>query len=173
MKKHSGMRPHDIVILLKIAAKGKQKWLMKDLSYELGISASEVSESINRSVIAGLISFNKKDLLKLNLLDFLNYGLRYVYPEQPGALVRGIATAHSAPPLNNIIVSQEPYVWPYGEGKVRGQAITPLHPKVPEAALKDHFFYELMALVDTLRVGRAREKELAFKELKQRILDGK
>ena len=173
MKKHSGMRPHDIVILLKIAAKGKLKWLMKDLSYELGISASEVSESINRSVIAGLISFNKKDLMKLNLLDFLNHGLRYVYPEQPGALVRGIATAHAAPPLNNIIVSQEPYVWPYGEGKVRGQAITPLHPKVPEAALKDQSFYELIALVDTLRVGRAREKELAFKELKQRILDGK
>ncbi len=169
MKKHSGMRPHDIVILLKIAAKGKQPWLMKDLSYELSISASEVSESINRSVIAGLISFNKKDLLKLNLLDFLNHGLRYVYPEQPGALVRGIATAHAAPPLNKIIVSQEPYVWPYGNGNVRGQAITPLHPKVPEAALKDENFYILMALADALRVGRAREKELAVIELKKRL----
>jgi len=105
MKKHSGMRPHDIVILLKIAAKGEQPWLMKDLSYELGISASEISESINRSVIAGLISYNKKTLMKLNLLDFLSYGLRFVYPEQPGALVRGVATAHAAPPLNKIIVS--------------------------------------------------------------------
>ena len=172
MKKHSGMRPHDIVILLKIAAKGQQAWFMKDLSYELGISASEISESINRSVIAGLISYNKKNLMKLNLLDFLIYGLRYVYPEHPGALVRGVVTAHSAPPLNKIIVSQEPYVWPYGNGKVRGQAITPLHAKVPEAALKDKNFHILMALVDTLRVGRAREKELAIKELKQRILDG-
>jgi hypothetical protein len=169
MKKHSGMRPHDIVILLKIAAKGEQPWLMKDLSYELGISASEISESINRSVIAGLISYNKKTLMKLNLLDFLSYGLRFVYPEQPGALVRGVATAHAAPPLNKIIVSEEPYVWPYGHGKVRGQAITPLHPKVPEAALKDEVFYMLMALVDTLRVGRAREKALAIKELKHRL----
>jgi len=172
MKKHNGMRPHDIVILLKIAAKNNQSWLMKDLSYELSISASEVSESINRSVIAGLISFNKKNLMKLNLLDFLNHGLSYVYPEQPGALVRGVATAHSAAPLNKIIISEEPYVWPSGNGSVRGQAITPLHPKVPEAALKDQNFYELMSLVDTLRVGRAREKEIARKELRKKILDG-
>ena len=96
-------------------------------------------------------------------------GLRFVYPEHPGALVRGVATAHSAPPLNKIIVSEEPYVWPYGLGNVRGQAITPLHAKVPEAAMKDETFYILMALVDVLRVGRVREKELAIQELKQRI----
>ena len=107
MKKHSGMRPHDIVILLKIAAKGSQKWFMKDLSYELNISASEISESINRSVIAGLIAPNKKKLMKLALMDFLEHGLRYVYPQQPGAMVRGIPTAHSAAPLNTKIVSNE------------------------------------------------------------------
>ncbi len=32
MKKHNGMRPHDIVILLKIAAKGDAPWLMKDFT---------------------------------------------------------------------------------------------------------------------------------------------
>ncbi len=169
MKKHNGMRPHDIVVLIKIAAKKKQQWLMKDLSLELGISPSEISESLNRSVIAGLISYDKKKLLKLNLLDFLIYGLRFVYPEQPGALVRGIATAHSAEPLNKVIISKEPYVWPFGNGNIRGQAVTPLHANVPSAVLKDKQFYILMALVDTLRVGRAREKELAIKELKQRL----
>jgi len=172
MKKHNGMRPQDIVVLIKIAAKGSQPWLMKDLSYELGISGSEVSESINRSIIAGLISFNKKDLLKLNLLDFLNYGLRYVFPEQAGALVRGIATAHSANPLNKTIISNEPFVWPYAKGEIRGQAIAPLHPNVPAAALKDKIFYAFMTLVDALRVGKIREKELAIKELKKRLLNG-
>ena len=87
MKKHSGMRPHDIVILLKIASKGSHKWFMKDLAYELEISASEISESINRSVISGLISGDKKTLKKMALLDFLRSGLRYVYPQQPGALM--------------------------------------------------------------------------------------
>lgn len=60
MKKHCGMRPHDIVVLLKIATKGINPWVMKDLSTELGISASEVSESLNLSAIAGLISKDKK-----------------------------------------------------------------------------------------------------------------
>jgi predicted transcriptional regulator len=169
MKKHNGMRPHDIVILLKIASKGTSEWMMKDLSYELGISSSEISESINRSVIAGLIMSDKKRLMKMALLEFLESGLRYVYPQQPGALVRGIKTAHSAPPLDKLIVSSEDYVWPYGEGVVRGQAIEPLHPKVPEACLKDAAFYELIAMCDVLRVGRAREKTIAMDELRKRI----
>ncbi|MFS4492909.1 hypothetical protein [Maribacter sp. 2308TA10-17] len=170
MKKHSGMRPHDIVILLKIAAKGSEKWYMKDLSHELSISASEVSESINRSKFAGLIAPDKKHLMRLALCDFLEYGLRYVYPQQPGALVRGIPTAHSAPPLNTIIVSNEHYVWPYAKGELRGQAIEPLYPTVIEAVRKDEKLHELLALVDGLRVGRAREKAIAIKELKLRIL---
>jgi len=169
MKKHSGMRPQDIVILLKIATKKNKDWFMKDLSYELGISASEISESINRSVIAGLISPDKKRLMKMALLDFLEGGLRYVYPQKPGALVGGMPTAHSANPLQQIIQSSEPYVWPFAEGKVRGQAIEPLHPKVPTACLIDNSFYELMALCDSLRVGKVREKNIALKELKKRI----
>jgi hypothetical protein len=169
MKKHSGMRPHDIVVLLKIAAKQDRDWYMKDLSYELGISGSEISESINRSIIAGLIFPDKKRLMKSAIIDFLQYGLLYVYPQEPGALVRGMATAHSAPPLNDTIKSEEAYVWPYGKGNLRGQAIEPLHPNIPEACLKDQKFYELMALCDVLRVGRAREKNLAIEELKNRL----
>ena len=164
------MRPQDIVVLLKIAAKGKDQWYMKDLSYELGISASEVSESLNRSVIAGLISPDKKKLMKHALLDFLEHGLRYVYPQRPGALLRGVPTSHAAPPLVDHIQSSEAYVWPYAYGEVRGQAIEPLHPKVPEASLKDPYLYELLALCDALRVGRARERSFAIEELKKRIL---
>lgn len=169
MKKHSGMRPHDIVILLKIAARGKQAWLMKDLANELRISASEISESLNRSVIARLIAPDKKRLMQLALLDFLEHGLRYVYPQQPGALIRGLPTAHSAPPLNETIVSSESYIWPYPFGNVRGQSIEPLHPRVPDACLKDPVFYEMMALCDSLRIGRAREKNIAMEEMKKRI----
>jgi predicted transcriptional regulator len=169
MKKHSGMRPHDIVVLLKIAAKGNEPWFMKDLSIELGISASEISESLNRSAFARLISKDKKQLMKLSILDFLEHGLRYVYPAYPGSKVRGLTTSHSALPLSNEIVSEDAYVWSYGEGTVRGEAIEPLHPKVPEACLKDPIFYEYMALCDALRVGRAREKNIAILELKKRL----
>lgn len=170
MKKHSGMRPHDIVILLKIGAKETQHWLMKDLAVELGISASEVSESINRSVQAGLLAKDKKRLMKAALLEFLQYGLPYVFPQQPGALVRGIPTAHSGPPLDKLIQSNELYVWPSAKGNARGQAIEPLYNSVVIAIQKDSKLYELLALVDALRVGRVREKQLAMEELKKRFL---
>jgi hypothetical protein len=166
MKKHNGMRPHDIAILLKIASKGNAAWFMKDLGHELQISSSEISESINRSVLAGLISSDKKSLNKMSLLDFLQYGLPYVFPQQPGALVRGVATAHSAAPLNKEIFSEEQFVWPYSEGKVRGQAIEPLHIKTAEACLKDPKYHELMALTDAIRIGKVREQILAIKMLK-------
>ena len=169
MKAHNGMRPHDIAILLKIASKGKQSWYMKDLAHELNISASEISESLNRSVIAGLLSSDKKNLNKLALLDFLKSGLRYVYPQQPGAMVRGIGTSHSADPLRNEITSEENFVWPYGKGNLRGQAIEPLHVNTPEACLKDKNYYELMSLTDAIRLGKVREQNIAYKILKRKI----
>jgi hypothetical protein len=172
MKKHSGMRPHDIAILLKIASKGQEPWFMKDLAHELGISASEISESINRSVIAGLIGSDKKTLNKLSLLDFLKSGLRYVFPQIPGPMVRGIVTAHSAPPLNKEIFSEEQFVWPFGEGNIRGQSIEPFHPNTPKACLKDEKYYELMALSDAIRIGKVREQNIAFKMIKDRIEHG-
>ena len=102
-------------------------------------------------------------------MEFLQYGIKYVFPQQPGAIVRGVPTAHSAPPLNALIQSEEKYVWPSGKGIARGQSIVPLFSSVIDAVKIDPFFYELLALVDTLRVGRTREREIAIKELKKRI----
>ncbi len=165
------MSPHDIVILLKIASYGSEQWFQKPLAEDLGISQSEISKSLNRSKYAGLIDSKGKKVMRLALLEFLQFGITYVFPQKPGAIVRGIATAHSAAPLNNIIVSEEHYVWPSGKGKLRGQAIIPLYPSVVDAVQKDEKLYELLALVDAIRVGRAREKEIAIKELKIRILE--
>ncbi len=169
MKKHRGMRSQDIVVLIKIAALGEVEWYAKDLAFTLEISQSEVSESLNRSQIAGLLSLDKKKLMKANLLDFLEYGLLYVYPAEPGAIQRGMPTAHSAPPLNKYISAEESYVWPWAEGEARGQAIEPLHPGVPVACTKDQVLYELLTLVDAIRLGRVREKQQAINELHKRI----
>ena len=169
MKEHNGMRPHDIVILLKIGTLGTQPWCGKDLAQTLGISASEVSESLNRSAIAGLLAPNRKDLMQGALLEFLEYGLKYTFPVVPGSLVRGVPTAHSAPPLAAMVAADEPFVWPSSSGSVRGQAIKPLHPGVVKAVAQDVKLYESLALADALRVGRARERSLAVQELRARI----
>lgn len=161
-----------MVVLLQIVAKIETPWMMKDLSSELGISASGISESLHRSAIAGLIAKDKKRLKKLAILDILAHGLHYVYPQKPGARVRSVPTGHAAPSLNQEIVSNEPNVWPFGEGIVRSESIEPLHSKVPKACLKDPLFYELKSLCDALRVGRARGKNSLSRCL-NREYDGK
>lgn len=169
MKKHKGMRSLDIVILVKIATLGTE-WQMKDLAAALFISQSEVSESLNRSRISGLLTEDKKRLMKNNLLDFLEHGLRFVFPAIPGSIQRGMLTAHSASPLKEQIFAEESFVWPFARGEARGQAVEPLHPGVPEACIRDPILYEMLALVDSVRLGRVREKQLAVAELRQRIL---
>jgi hypothetical protein len=173
MKKHNGMRPHDLAVLLKVALREDSEWKMKDLARELFISPSEISESINRSVIAGLMSPDKKHVRRLSLLEFLRYGFPFVFPQRPAGIAAGIETAHSAMPLKERIVSNSPVVWPSEKGKVRGMAIEPLYPKLPEACLKDSSFFELMALVESLRIGKARERILAFEMLQARLGNGK
>lgn len=110
-----------------------------------------------------------KKVMRQALMDFLQYGLAVVFPAKPGAVVRGIPTAHSAAPLNKEINSGEDYVWPHARGHVRGRGISPLYGTVPEAALEDEKLYALLALTDAMRVGRARKKNLAIQELKNRI----
>jgi hypothetical protein len=45
----------------------------------------------------------------------------------------------------------------------------PLYQKAPQAALKDHELYQLLALVDALRDWSARKRELAKRELSARL----
>jgi hypothetical protein len=169
VQKQKTMSPHDIVILLKIVSYGNEPWFQQPLAESLGISQSEVSKSLQRSRYDGLLDPKGKVVMKMALMEFLQYGLRYVFPQKPGPVVRGVPTSHSASPLNAEIQSAEAYVWPYAKGTIRGQSIIPLYPTVPEAAIKDKQLHELLALTDALRVGRAREKEMAIIELKKRL----
>lgn len=163
------LKPQDILLLLKIISEENPKWNQKPIAQALGLSQSEVSESVARSKYSGLLDPKGKIVMKLGLLEFIQHGIRYVFPQQPGPIARGIPTAHSAHPLKEQIQANDAYVWPYGKGSVRGQIIAPLYPSVPEAALKDQKLYELLALVDAIRAGRARERDLALVELKKRF----
>jgi hypothetical protein len=163
------LKPQDVLLLLKIVSDDHPSWNQKIVAEALGLSQSEVSEGVARCKYAGLLAPNGKTVMKLGLMEFLQYGLRYVFPQKPGAVVRGVPTSHSALPLKAQIQSNENYVWPYGKGTVRGHSIQPLYPSVPEAALKDEKLHELLALADALRVGRVRERELAVVELNKRL----
>lgn len=169
MKKHNGMRPQDIVVLLKILSMKNREWRNIDLASALHISPSEISEALNRCMIARLIDSKKRSVHINSFKEFLIYGLKYVFPVEPGKMVKGIPTAHSAPPISNHISSgDDKYVWSSNSGKVRGQAIEPLY-KLPDNIVNDQLFYELLVIIDTIRVGRAREISIAIKELENRL----
>lgn len=161
------MRPQDIAIILKILSIDGKPWKMAELAHSMFISLSEVSESLNRSKIANLIDYNKKTINRQNLLDFLEHGVRYVFPQEPGALIRGIPTAHSHPFMKNIFASDTYYVWPDRNGEVLGLMIEPFYTKQVEAIKQDALLYKLLALVDVIRVGRVREVKYAVDELKK------
>jgi hypothetical protein len=152
------MKPQDVLLLLKIVSDGNDSWNQLEMAHALGLSQSEVSEAVSRSKYAGLLDPKGKKVMKQGFFDFLKYGLSYAFPTKPGSMTRGVSTSHSAPPLNSVIVSQEVYVWPYSKGQQKGLSITPLYPTQAEAALRDEDFHEMLALVDALRVGKARER---------------
>ena len=167
MRKHNGMRPQDIAILLKVIALKDHPLKLVGLSHALHISISEISESLNRSQIAGLIDYSKKKINRQNFLEFLTYGVRYVFPQQPGSMVRGIPTAHSHPYMKKHFISEMDYVWPDHNGEVMGLMIEPFYSKQVESIHDDELYYKLLALVDVIRVGKVREVKLAINELEK------
>ena len=170
MKKHNGMRPQDIVVLVKIISLQQPDWRNIDIANAILISPSEVSEALNRCKIAGLIDSKKRKVNINSFIEFLIYGLKYVFPVEPGAVVKGIPTAHSASPIKEHISSgNDIYVWQYAKGNSRGQAIEPLYKTLPKVVENDISFYELLTIIDTIRVGRVREIEIAIEELNKRL----
>ena len=163
------LRPQDLVVLLKLLTEEDGVWNQISLAKSLFISQSEISASLKRSAYARLLQNKGKEVARQPFMDLLQYGVPFMFPQQPGVVVRGIPTAHSAEPLVQLISSSENYVWPYAKGHMRGQSILPLYPSVIQAVDLDPQLYEYLALIDAIRVGRAREKNLALELLRMKI----
>jgi hypothetical protein len=146
---------------------------MAQLGADLSLSSSQIHASLKRLEKSRLIAGTRdggRPLLK-PVEEFLIHGLKYAFPAQRGEVTRGIPTAHAAPPLNEHIApgADLPPVWPDPEGKIRGTSLDPLHKMVPAAVRKDPVLYELLSLIDALRDGRVRERQLAERELTSRL----
>lgn len=169
------MNPHDLLVLLKLIAVGRhENWTYNSLAVGLAISPSQVHSAIKRTLHSGLaVKIGDKVFANTsNLNEFIVHASSYVFPPKLGSLVRGMPTVHGAPPISDLITADgEPLpVWPDPKGTVRGLSFSPLCKSVPVAANNDKKLYELLVLVDTIRGGRAREREIAKKELKK-VLD--
>lgn len=165
------LRPLDILLLVKLIVSSRDETpRQQDIALSLHISQASVSQSLKRLYKCKLIDSNGQ-IVPAAAEEFIVHGLKYMLPAEIGGLTRGVSTSHGAPPLNKTIRGggSEQYVWPSADGKVRGQALEPIHESVVMAAKSDEKFYEFFALIDALRVGRVREMETAKKELHSRI----
>ncbi|MFJ4387744.1 MarR family transcriptional regulator [Pseudomonas sp. NPDC089408] len=150
-----------------------EHYSLRNLSASLGLSKSEISNSLRRCEYAGLVySDHDTNILKVNrreLLQITEFALKYFYPVRPGAIVRGIPTGFAAPALNRHLKSAGTllHVWPDPSGSERGQLIEPLYKTVPQAAKQDRYLYHYLALVDAIRVGGPRETGVAVNILRE------
>lgn len=166
------LKPQDIVILLKLIAQDLNiRPSYAALAVSLQMSPAEVHAGVKRLETARLIDSNNQLPLRKPVLEFLIHGVKYAFPPDRGGVTIGYPTGYAAPPLNSLISggNEIPPVWPSADGPVKGEAFTPLYKSVPDAVQNDPQLYELLTLLDAIRDGRAREREIAEKELTQRI----
>jgi hypothetical protein len=168
------LKPQDLVVLLRLSLEAEAMPTYATLGLELGLAASKVHASLVRAQQAQLVfkdADGKPRLVREALRQFVVFGARYAFPALRGEVTRGLPTLYAASPIKEKILAPNdlPPVWPDKNGKVRGMALYPLYPNVPDAAERNPALYELLVLFDALRAGSARERNIAQDMLNERL----
>lgn len=167
----------ELLIDLASAPSFLNHYSVRSLSALLGVSKTEISSSIKRSIISEIacLDHEKSPRVKVNkkiLFNFIIHGIRYVFPAAISIMTRGIPTSFASPVLREHVETAGDliYVWPDPQGKEMGQSVAPLYPSVPFAVRRDRQLYEYLSLVDAIRLGSAREVNLAKILLEKRLI---
>jgi hypothetical protein len=167
------LKPQDVIVVLKLLSIGEQPWTYARLAAALDLSTSQLHAAVKRALSSQLANDPGGRIVPnaRNLQEFLIHGLKYVFVPERGEITRGMPTGYAAPALRDFFsADDEPQpVWPHPEGGTRGMAFSPLYKIAPSAAGRDPKLYELLALVDAIRGGRARERQIAIEQLKRRL----
>ncbi len=164
------LRPLDVVVALQLALRPEEKY--EALAGTLGIAVSATHRAVTRLEAAGLVLPHRRAAGRGALIDFVVHGVPYSFYAVTGPEAPGVPTAYSAPPLAAEIESERPLVWPSIHGAVRGDTLIPLYAGAPSLPERDPALYDVLTLVDALRVGRARERRIAVEMLEHRIPRG-
>lgn len=169
--KQVSLRPHDVAIALELAMHPGEGFV--PLARAVDLSLSEAHGAVERLVTAKLLSHEERRIRGTALLDFLVSGVPHAFPAVIGPETRGVPTAATAEPLTREFPNAVRYVWPAAQGRERGQALTPLYPKAVQAAGRQPALHALLALVDAVRAGSARERNRAVEMLRERLAGSK
>jgi hypothetical protein len=164
------LKGEDIVVLLKLAL-APTDWTVRSLEAQVGIPRSVIQRSTVRLTDAGLLDSQSRQVNHSRAEELLIHAVKYIFPAVLGGDTRGTPTAWAASPLVGELApsSDPPPVWPDPMGQVRGIALVPLHHSASKIAHSDPLLGELLALVDALRLGDARIRQLAVKLLGERL----
>lgn len=167
------LKPQDLAVALKLVALQGARHSYAVLGQQLRLSQFEVHAAVQRLKAARLAVDRDGGArpIMAALRSFIVNGAPYAYPPVRGEATIGFPTAHGAPPLKGRVQAPKDSipVWPHPEGTVRGEGLLPLYAKLPLAAVDDAKFYELLALFDAMRIGQAREREMARHLLEERL----
>lgn len=174
------LKPQDCIILIKLLANPGKEWSQRQLAKVLCISLGEINAGIKRLGEAGLLRKDKENRLYPNIhaaQEFLVSGVKFFFPGKLGEYTRGIPTAVAAPIFHGVIaMGDDPIpVWPDAMGDKKGVALEPLYASIPKSLREnpDQVFYEMLVLIDAIRTGRPRERNLATLYLKEKIKHAK
>lgn len=166
------LKSQDIAVLCKLLIEGGKELSYSRMAEDLILSASETHGAIVRLQEGRLVASGGRVVQRQAFRDFLQYGISHVFPAKEQEISRGIPAAWAAPVFGGMFSSssESPPVWAHPEGSARGPSIKPLYKSVPDAALKDQRLYDYLALIDAVRLGRARERKAALEKLDTLIL---
>jgi hypothetical protein len=161
------LRPHDVGVGLQIALAPDPGF--RELAAAVGLSLGEAHNSVKRLEIARLLMTHRRAVNATPLLEFLVHGVPYAFPAELGPETQGVPTAHSSPALREMISSYAVVVWPSAEGEARGSALAPLCKQAASMPRHNPPLYRWLTLVDALRVGRSRERDVARDLLEREV----
>jgi hypothetical protein len=160
--KSTALRPGDVAIALQLSVSPANT--LAETAHFVGRSIGEVHNATRRLASARLLDAGERTVHTGILTRFIRYGVPHAFPPTFGGPAVGMGTATgTAEPW--VAEGSVDFVWPHARGAQRGTAVAPLYPLTPEVVERNRMLWHLLSLVDTVRIGGAREADAAIGHL--------
>lgn len=166
------MQPGDLLPLLALLRHDRDtSWTVRSLASELHLPPAAVQRSLARLGETPAYHPTRRRVSRSAAMDLLEHALPFLAPTRLGGPTRGVRTAWAAPVLASRFAPTDdpPPVWPAPTGDSRGPAVEPLHPAAVAVATDDPWMYDMLAVLDGIRLGDARVRGIARELLHERL----
>jgi DNA-binding transcriptional MocR family regulator len=166
------LSPADIYVLTGVISSDQDSRTLRDLAATLQVDHTLVHRALKRAENAGLYRATTKQVNLASFEELTIHAARFIAPAHLGGLARGVPAAWAAEPISTAIHqadSEPPPVWPDALGAVRGQALEPVHPAAIQASQDAPELARLLSIIDSLRAGDLRVREVAATVLRDTL----